>query len=266
MIDLTTGECLPDEFPRHLPLIPYTINRYAKVDYIVPLHSPQYSNIQIGYIYHLKKPVTLIPRVLITQIDLYLTQTILHCVTDESCNCLMMIIDKFIDVEQYSLPNGYIQATDKNHCIIVLTHATQYHLITPSWMTLNTEAQTYFQFHADELPLECKNQKPQEVLGNFEVTDVLNNTVPDCTGCYAIHNIDKNIWYVGQGKSVVKRLKQHFSGIGGNGDVYADFKYGNAFEILVYPLAQSSFKTLSAQEHYYIAYYDACENGYNRIK
>lgn len=266
MIDWITGECWLDEFPGRLPLIPYTVDKYTKVDCIVPLHSHQYSNVQIGCIYHLKKPATLIPRVLITQIDFYLTKTILHCVTDEQYNCLTMIVDKLINKKQYILPNGYIQATDTNHCIVVLTHTTQYHLIVPSYMTLNAEAQKYIQSHADEPPLECSDQKPQELLGSFEVADALSNAIPDCTGCYALHNIDKNIWYVGQGKSLAKRLKQHFSGIGGNGDVYADFKYGDKFEILVYPLAQSSFKTLSAQEHYYIAYYGAYENGYNRMK
>ena len=145
MIDCVTGECWLDEFPGHLPLIPYTVDKYTKVDCIVPLHSHQYSNVQIGCIYHLKKPATLIPRVLITQIDFYLTKTILHCVTDEQCNCLTMIVDKFIDKKQYILPNGYVKATDINHCIVVLTHTTQYHLIAPSYMTLNTEAQKYIQ-------------------------------------------------------------------------------------------------------------------------
>lgn len=49
----------------------------------------------------------------------------------------------------------------------------------------------------------------------------------DCTGMYILHNKTNDRYYVGQSENVLKRVNQHFSGSGGNADVYADYKYGN---------------------------------------
>ena len=52
----------------------------------------------------------------------------------------------------------------------------------------------------------------------------------DFPGVYILHNHTKNLYYVGQGKSVFSRVNNHFTGHG-NGDVYADYKYGDQFTI-----------------------------------
>ncbi len=44
----------------------------------------------------------------------------------------------------------------------------------------------------------------------------------DFTGVYILYNQTKNMYYVGQGKSVFQRINSHFTGHG-NGDVYADY-------------------------------------------
>jgi hypothetical protein len=90
--------------------------------------------------------------------------------------------------------------------------------------------------------------------------------LPDCTGVYVIHNLSKNMYYVGQAQSVNKRLKQHFSGRGGNGDIYADYKYGDKFAIQIHKLRDSQFDTLDAMERYYIRLYHADMHGYNKTK
>ena len=87
----------------------------------------------------------------------------------------------------------------------------------------------------------------------------------DCTGVYVFINRNTERCYVGQAKSILKRLGQHLHGRG-NGDVYADYKYGAKFEIRVYPLYLSEFKMLDEMERYYIDQYDACKNGYNKTQ
>lgn len=85
----------------------------------------------------------------------------------------------------------------------------------------------------------------------------------DFVGCYVIHNIDKDLYYVGQSKRVMFRLNQHFTGHG-NGDVYADYKYKNKFEIRVAVLATSGYSNIDLLERELIEKYNAYEKGYNR--
>lgn len=87
--------------------------------------------------------------------------------------------------------------------------------------------------------------------------------IPDCAGTYVLHNTTDNMYYVGQATSIIKRMKQHFGGRG-NGDVYADFKYGKNFQIYIFPIEHSHFTSLNEQERYYIAKYNAFKNGYNK--
>ncbi|MCM2138914.1 GIY-YIG nuclease family protein [Vagococcus fluvialis] len=84
-------------------------------------------------------------------------------------------------------------------------------------------------------------------------------------GIYVIYNFDKELYYVGQSKDVFKRLSNHLEG-SGNGDVYADFKYGDNFKVLTVPLENSGFKDLNELERNFIEYYDAYENGYNKTR
>ena len=87
----------------------------------------------------------------------------------------------------------------------------------------------------------------------------------DFTGVYILHNSSKNMYYVGQGKSVYKRVNAHFTGHG-NGDVYADYKYGDAFTIRMISLVNSGFNNLDELERNTILAYDAYNSGYNRTR
>lgn len=82
-------------------------------------------------------------------------------------------------------------------------------------------------------------------------------------GVYILHNKTKKMYYVGQAEDVIFRINQHFTGHG-NGDVYADYKYGDKFTIKTIPLKGSGYITLDELEKDTIEVYDAFEHGYNR--
>ena len=84
-------------------------------------------------------------------------------------------------------------------------------------------------------------------------------------GVYVIHNLRRDMYYVGQGKSVARRLNQHFTG-SGNGDVYADYRNGDRFEIQVIPLYKSGYRNLNDLEREAIAAYSAYWSGYNKTR
>ena len=84
-------------------------------------------------------------------------------------------------------------------------------------------------------------------------------------GVYILHNKTKNLFYVGQGKQVLNRVNHHFTG-SGNGDVYADYKYGDYWTIKMISLENSGFYTLNELERHTIKVYDSYENGYNRTR
>ena len=85
----------------------------------------------------------------------------------------------------------------------------------------------------------------------------------DFTGVYVLHNKSKDMYYVGQSVKVIDRVGQHLTGHG-NGDVYADFKYGDEFEVSTVSLVDSGYGSLNDLERDTIAAYDAYNNGYNR--
>lgn len=84
-------------------------------------------------------------------------------------------------------------------------------------------------------------------------------------GVYIIFNATKNKYYVGQGKKVLDRVNMHFTGKG-NGDIYADYKYGDEFTIKIIGLKRSGYRSLNALERDTIATYDAYAKGYNKTK
>lgn len=84
-------------------------------------------------------------------------------------------------------------------------------------------------------------------------------------GVYILHNKTKNMYYVGQGKEVLNRVNSHFTGKG-NGDVYADYKYGDVFTIRMIGLAESGYATLNDLERDTILTYDAFAKGYNKTR
>ena len=89
------------------------------------------------------------------------------------------------------------------------------------------------------------------------------NAAGDMVGVYIIYNQTKNMYYVGQAKRLYFRVKQHFTGHG-NGDVYADYKYGDSFLIRLMTLRESGYDDLDLLEKDMIAKYHAYESGYNK--
>lgn len=87
----------------------------------------------------------------------------------------------------------------------------------------------------------------------------------DFSGVYILFNEDKNMYYVGQGKSVFERVNNHFTGKG-NGDVYADYKYGDSFKIKMISLDNSGFTSLNELERATIKTYNAYSQGYNKTR
>ena len=85
------------------------------------------------------------------------------------------------------------------------------------------------------------------------------------SGVYILHNKSKDLYYVGQGKQILNRVNNHFTGKG-NGDVYADYKYGDFWTIKMIDLKKSDFYTLNELERHTIETYDSYERGYNRTR
>ena len=85
------------------------------------------------------------------------------------------------------------------------------------------------------------------------------------SGVYILFNKKKNKYYVGQGERILQRVNSHFTGKG-NGDVYADYKYGDPFTIRMIALKGSGFKSLNELERHTIKTYDAFSKGYNKTR
>lgn len=84
-------------------------------------------------------------------------------------------------------------------------------------------------------------------------------------GVYILYNESKNKYYVGQGNKALNRINNHFTGKG-NGDVYADYKYGDNWKIKVIALENSGFNSLNELERHTIESYDSYNNGYNKTR
>ena len=87
----------------------------------------------------------------------------------------------------------------------------------------------------------------------------------DFEGIYILYNRTKNMYYVGQAKKIFERVNSHFSGRG-NGDVYADYKYGDEFTIKMISFKDSGFDSLNALERAAISKYNAFARGYNKTR
>lgn len=85
----------------------------------------------------------------------------------------------------------------------------------------------------------------------------------DSVGVYIILNRTKSKYYVGQAKRLYFRVNQHFTGHG-NGDVYADYKYGDQFRIKLITLRESGYDDLDKLERDLIRQYHANIDGYNK--
>lgn len=92
---------------------------------------------------------------------------------------------------------------------------------------------------------------------------LLSSNSSTFSGVYVLLNKTKGINYVGQSRDVYGRVKQHTTGYG-NGNVYADMKYGDIFAVKLLPLKNSGFDSLNELEKYAIDAFDAYKYGYNR--
>lgn len=66
----------------------------------------------------------------------------------------------------------------------------------------------------------------------------------EVTGIFIVHNATKDLYYVGQSAKAIDRAALQFLGRG-NFDVYADFKYGDAFNVRIVPLSTSGYESLN---------------------
>ncbi|WP_412032675.1 GIY-YIG nuclease family protein [Malacoplasma muris] len=116
------------------------------------------------------------------------------------------------------------------------------------------------------------NEKIQQLVSNeIQVTPdeffKLRNSKKNCIieGVYIIYNETKNMYYIGQSTNLFKRVASHFYGRG-NGDVYADYKYGDLFKITMIELLNSGFSSLNDLERKCIRKYNAYSKGYNKTR
>ena len=87
----------------------------------------------------------------------------------------------------------------------------------------------------------------------------------NCAGVYILFNKTKDKYYVGQAQKLLDRVNNHFTGKG-NGDVYADYKYGDSFAIKMISLQKSGYASLNALEKDIISRYSAFSKGYNKTR
>ncbi|MFI3685165.1 GIY-YIG nuclease family protein [Vagococcus fluvialis] len=89
--------------------------------------------------------------------------------------------------------------------------------------------------------------------------------IQNFSGVYILYNKSKDLYYVGQSIKVLDRIGNHFKGRG-NGDVYADYKYGDEFTIRTIALKNSPYDNLNDLERFAIKTFNAYEKGYNKNK
>lgn len=66
----------------------------------------------------------------------------------------------------------------------------------------------------------------------------------EITGIFIVHNATKDLYYVGQSAKAIDRAAIQFLGRG-NCDVYADYKYGDSFNVRIVPLSESVYESLN---------------------
>lgn len=83
------------------------------------------------------------------------------------------------------------------------------------------------------------------------------------SGVYILYNKTKRKYYVGQAKDIIDRVNSHFKG-SGNGDVYADYKYGDKWTIKMIDIKETEYTSLNKLEKELISYYNSYKKGYNK--
>lgn len=66
----------------------------------------------------------------------------------------------------------------------------------------------------------------------------------EITGIFIVHNATKDLYYVGQSANAIDRTAIQFLGRG-NCDVYADYKYGDSFNVRIIPLSECGYGSLN---------------------
>ena len=119
----------------------------------------------------------------------------------------------------------------------------------------------------EKLALNNGEVTPEELLELKQATlkTCGAKTADDYVGVYIICNQTQDLYYVGQAKKVLLRASSHFEGHG-NGDIYADYKYGDRFRIKTIALSKSGYDSLDKLEKDTIETYEAYEYGYNKTR
>lgn len=66
----------------------------------------------------------------------------------------------------------------------------------------------------------------------------------EVTGVFIIYNVTKDLYYVDQRAKVIDRAALRFL-VRGNCDVYADFRYGDSFDVRMVALPGSRYESLT---------------------
>ena len=66
----------------------------------------------------------------------------------------------------------------------------------------------------------------------------------EVTGGFIINNVTKDLYYVGQSAKAIGRAALQFL-VRGNCDVYADFRYGDSFDVRIVALPGSRYESLT---------------------
>lgn len=121
---------------------------------------------------------------------------------------------------------------------------------------------------ANLLKFNAANLSPKEFFKLRNECSSLRSNISsryNFAGVYILHNLTKDMYYVGQSNELMNRINSHFTG-SGNGDVYADFKYGDEFSIKIISLEESGYHNLNELEHDMIFAHNAHNKGYNKTR
>lgn len=107
---------------------------------------------------------------------------------------------------------------------------------------------------------EDKSYIPLKFFNGFEHEKII--------GVYIIHNKEKDKYYVGQSKDIIKRINQHFKGVVPNNPIFAEdyyySTYNNKDDIFEIKIIKCETKDeLDSLEKRLIYEYDAKNSGYN---
>ena len=90
-------------------------------------------------------------------------------------------------------------------------------------------------------------------------------SVYNVPGVYILYNKNNSKYYIGQSKTMIYRVTNHFKGKG-SPDVYKSYINGDKFIIRMIPLENSGFKNLNDFERYTIRKFKAYKYSYNKTR